>query len=170
MLFPALHVLTEMKDASWIFEAWFRKEARDLFAKMDTDGIEHVLRNLLVLDKIDYDAEEVLYGLGQRNPERVMRFLIERIAIEAKNQSDNEARDFDAIPFEFYKLQELLSKIPGAAVRSVLEQYRTDATLFAYRGATLLRNIFPEFSESLRRKCCNWSERGAIAIWNSCLG
>lgn len=147
LLFPALDVLTKMKDASWIFETWFRKEARDLFAKMDADGIEHVLRNLLALDKIDYHAEEVLYGLGQRNPERVMRFLIERIVIEAKTRSNNEARDFDAIPFEFHKLQELLSKIPGTAVRGVLEQYRTDATLFTYQCAKLLKNIFPKFPE-----------------------
>lgn len=147
LFFPALDVLTEMKDASWIFEAWFRKEARNLFAGMDADGMEHVLRNLLVLDKIEYHAEEVLYGFGQRNPERVMRFLIERIVIEAQTRSNNGARDFDAIPFEFYKLQELLSKIPGTAVRTVLEQYRTDATLFTYRGAVLLKNIFPRFSE-----------------------
>lgn len=136
-----------MKDASWIFEAWFRKEARNLFAEMDNDGIEHVLRNLLVLDKIDYHAEEVLCSLAQRNPERVMGFLIERIGIEAQIRSHNGARDFDAIPFEFHKLQGHLSKIPGTAVRGVLEQYRADATLFVYRGATLLKNIFPGFSE-----------------------
>jgi len=107
LLFPALDVLTEMKDASWIFEVWFRKEARNLFTGMDTDRIEHVLRNLLVLDKIDYHAEEVLLGLGQRHPERVIRFLIERIVIEAQTRSNNGARDFEAIPFEFHKLQEL---------------------------------------------------------------
>jgi len=38
LLFPALDVLTEMKDASWIFEVWFRKEARNLFTGMDTIG------------------------------------------------------------------------------------------------------------------------------------
>jgi hypothetical protein len=147
LLYPALDVLTALKNASWIFEVWFRKEARNLFAGMDADGVEHVLRNLLVLDKIDYHAEEVLYSFAQRSPERVMRFLIERIAIEAQTRSNEGSRDFDAIPFEFHKLQELLSKIPGSVVRSVLEHYRADDTLFAYRGATLLKNIFPTLSE-----------------------
>lgn len=145
LFFPALDVLTEIKDANWIFEAWFRKETKNLFTEVDAEGIEHLLRNLLMLNSIDYHAEEVLCSLAQRNPERVIRFLIERIAIEARPRSNNDARDFDAIPFEFHKLQELLSKIPGTAVRSVLEQYRADATLFTYRGAALLKNIFPKF-------------------------
>ena len=72
-----------------------------------------------------------------------MRILIERIASEAQTRANKGAREFEAIPFEFHKLQELLSKIPGTAVRSVLEQYHADATLFAYRGARLLKNIFP---------------------------
>lgn len=147
LVYPALDISTAMSDASWIFEAWFRKEARDLFGAIDADGIEHVLRNLLALDKIDYHAEEVLYSLAQRNPERVMRFLIDRIAIEAQTSSKEGMRDFEAIPFEFHKLHELLSKIPGTAVRSVLQQFRADPTLFAYRGATLLKNIFPRFSD-----------------------
>jgi len=134
------------------------------------DRIEHVLRNLLVLDKIDYHAEEVLLGLGQRHPERVIRFLIERIVIEAQTRSNNGARDFEAIPFEFHKLQELLSQIPKTAVRSVLEQYRTDATLFAYRGAVLLKNIFPRFSEEFESELLQLVRKGPMAIWNSCLG
>ncbi len=147
LLLPALDVLTEMQDATWIVEAWFRKEARDLFARMHADAIEHVLRNLIVLDNIDYHAEELLCSLAQRNPERIIRFLIERLAIEARFQADEGGRDFDAIPFKFHKLQEPLSKIPVSAVRAVREQYRVDPTLFAYRGARLLKNIFPTFSE-----------------------
>ena len=170
LLFPALEVLTEMNDARWIFEAWFRKEAKDLFAKMDTDGIEHFLRNLLVLDKIDFHAEEVLYSLGQQNPERVMRFLIERIAIEANTRSNNEVRDFEAFPFELYKLKELLSKIPRTAVRSALEQYQTDATLFAYRGARLLRNIFPEFSEEFEAEILQLVREGSESNLEFVLG
>ncbi|MGE3848905.1 MAG: hypothetical protein AB7I01_18655 [Gammaproteobacteria bacterium] len=155
LFYPAVDQLTEMKNASWIFEAWFRQEARDLFAEMDAKGMECVLRNLLVLDKIDYHAEEVLHSLAQRGAGRVVQFLIERIRIEAQTRSREGSRDFDAIPFEFHKLQDVLSKNPGSVVRSVLDQYRTDNTLFAYRGATLLKNIFPtiskEFEEELLR-------------------
>jgi hypothetical protein len=149
LLYPALDVLTAKRDGSWISDAWFRKEARRLFAEINADGIEHVLRNLLVLDKIDYHAEEVLFSLAQRVPERVLKLLIQRITVEVQTQSDSGTRDFQAIPFEFHKLQEPLSKIPRSVVRSVLDQCRTDDTLFAYRGGALLKNIFPGFSEEL---------------------
>ena len=169
LLFPALDVLTELRDANWISEAWFRKEARNFFAEVDAEGLEHVLRNLLVLDSIDYHAEEVLCSFAKRNPERVMRFLIERIAIEAQPPS-NGARDFDAIPFEFHKLHELLSKIPGTAVRSVLEQYRADATLFTYRGGTLLKIIFPRFSEEFEAELLQLVREGGDSNLEFVLG
>jgi hypothetical protein len=146
LFFPALSVLTGLKDASWIFEAWFRKEARDLFATMDNDEVDHVLGNLILLPEIDYHAEEVLFSFAQRNPEQVVRFLMDRVAIELEQRSDDDRRSYSAIPFELYKLQEPLSKIPEAAVRNVLEQFRVDSTLFTYFGARLLKNIFPTFS------------------------
>jgi hypothetical protein len=170
LLLRALDVLTKLKDAQWIFEVWYRKEASHLFAVMDTDGIEHVFRNLLVLNSIDYQAEEVLYDIAQRFPERVIRFLTERIAIEAQSQSNNDASDFDAIPFEFHKLEEPLSKIPGAAVRSVLEQYRADPTLFAYRGAVLLKNIFPTFSEEFEAELLQLVREGGESNLEFVLG
>ncbi len=147
VLFCALDVLTEMKDASWIIDAWFRKEAKEMFSKMDSEGAEKFLRNLIVLDKIDYHAEEILYSLGQKNPERILHFLIERIEIEVGYRSCENERIFDAIPFEFNKLHELLSKIPEVVVRSVLEQYRADSAIFGYRSAKLLKSIFSDFSE-----------------------
>jgi len=147
LLYPALEVLTSQKDASWIFDAWFRKEARQLFAKLDAEGVEHVFRNLMMLTKIDYHAEEVLSLIAQREPERVMDFLCQRLALESKERSDDGTREFQAIPFEFHKLQESLSKIARVAVHAVLKQFRLDASLFTYRGATLLKNIFPNFSE-----------------------
>lgn len=161
LLYPALGVLTAWKDASWIFEAWFRKETRDLFAAIDVDGMEHVLRNLQVLNKIDYHAEEVLYVLAQRNPERVMGFLIGRMAVDAQTPPDNGEQDFEAVPFEFHKLQELLSKIPRAAVRGVLEQFRSDTNLFVYRGARLLKDIFPRFSEEFEAELLQLVREGS---------
>jgi len=145
LLFPALDVLTEVGDARWIFEAWFRKEAKRLFAQMDSDGLERVLRNLRVLNKIDFHAEEVLYGLAQRAPDRVMRFLVERITAEQQSRSKISDRSFEAIPFGFNKLQEPLSRIPGTVVRTMLEHYDADPSLFTYRGGRLLKNIFPKF-------------------------
>jgi hypothetical protein len=148
LFFPALDILTRMNDASWIFEAWFRNEARNLIGTLDREESDRVLRNLLVLPEIDYHAEELLFGLSLKNPEHVCQFFVERIGKEQEQPSDMSSRPFHAIPFEFSKLQQSLSQTPEFAVRSVLEQFRRDATLFAFRGARLLKNIFPSFSES----------------------
>ena len=170
LLYPALDVLTALKNSSWIFDAWFRKEARNLFAGMDPGGVEHVLRNLLVIDEIDYHVEEVIYTFAQQNPERIMRFLIERIAIEAQTRSAEGSRNFKAIPFELHKLHEVLSKIPGTVVRSVLEQYHADDTLFAYRGATLLKNIFPKLSETFEAELLQLVREGGESNQEFVLG
>jgi len=55
-------------------------------------------------------------------------------------------------------------------VRSVLEQYRTDATLFAYRGATLLKNIFPEFSEEFEAEMLQLVREGGDSNLKFVLG
>jgi hypothetical protein len=143
LLFQALDVLTQEKDASWIYEAWFRGEARQLFADLDKDGLEHVLANLHVLPKIEYHAEELLSVIAQREPESVIQFFCQRISSE--DVQGKRLAEFEGVPFQFHTLQEPLSKVPGAAVRAVLDLFRADASLFAFRGARLLANIFPNF-------------------------
>lgn len=170
LLFPALDVLTGMRDANWIFEAWFRKEVKHLFVGMDAVGIEHVLRNLLVLDSINYYAEEVLDSLAQQSPEQVMRFLIARIALEARMRPDDVHRDFEAVPHGFHRLDKVLAKIPGPAVGLVLEQYRDDATLFTYRGAKLLKDIFPTMSEEFEAELLQLVREGGDSNLEFVLG
>jgi hypothetical protein len=74
-----LEVLTREKDASWVHEAWFRREAEQLFAELDLEELDLVLRNLRVLRKIEYHAEEVLFFIAQRAPEKVIKFFCQRI-------------------------------------------------------------------------------------------
>jgi hypothetical protein len=146
LLFRALDVLAQERDASWIYEAWFRGEARQLFAELENEETDHVLRNLRVLPKIEYHAEEVLALIAERAPESVIEFFCERINREPEEEKGIRAAEFEAVPFEFHKLQEPLSRVPSAAVRIVLAQFRGDESLFAFRGARFLHNIFPKFS------------------------
>ena len=67
--------------------------------------------------------------------------------MESQERQGISADEFDAVPFEFHKLQEPLSRIPAKAIRCVFEQFQSDASLFEFRGARLLKNIFPNFSE-----------------------
>jgi len=147
LFLPAIDLLTQEKDASWIFEAWYRKDAVELFEKLGPEIDVRVLRNLIVLPKIDYQAEEVLSRIARRAPESIVDFFCERIADNSQGRENVGAGEFEAIPFGFDKLQEPLSEIPESAVRRVYELYKADTELLEFRGARLLTNIFPNFSE-----------------------
>src|SRR5205807_9907687 len=73
----------------------------------------------------------------------VIQFFCQRLSSE--DAQGKHLTEFEALPFQFHKLQEALSKVPGAAVHAALDLFRADASLFAFRGARLLANIFPNF-------------------------
>jgi hypothetical protein len=80
--------------------------------------MDRVLRNLVHLKEIDYHAEEILYLLAEKDPERVLYFLCQRLAVHSQGEEGADHL-FDAIPFELHKLNGPLSKIPREAVNAV---------------------------------------------------
>lgn len=154
LFLPALRALTERSNADWIHEVWFRREARAFFEALDSDSIDEVLKNLLSLKKLDYQAEEILYLVASKRPEKVIQFLCERLN-SASTGSAKSRRTFDAIPFELHKLQEPLSKCPRTMVRAVRKTYDGNYGLFIHRGAHLLRVIFPTFPEPFEAELIN---------------
>jgi hypothetical protein len=145
LLFPAVQFLTQQQDASWVGEVWYRREAREVFASLESDGLKVILDNLTALPKIEYHAEEVLFLIAERAPEEVIDFFVRRMSMDKRADQKSE-REFEAIPYEFHKLQAPLSKVAHAAVGKVREYFASDRYLFEFRGARLLRNIFPESS------------------------
>lgn len=146
---PALEKLTEHKNSGWIFGFWFRKQRADILNNMNTSEHKTILDNLFLLDKIDYHAEEILCEIAKQSPELVLRFFCKRLAKEIEKGIHN---NYDAIPYEFHKISEPLSKIPDMAVDIVKEMYDGNYGLFIYRGAKLIKNIFPDFPIELQRK------------------
>lgn len=144
LFLPALAILTRESDAGWIFDAWYRREIRDLLSHLDEKNVEIILQNLKSLPKIDYHADEVLGVIAGRSPEAVIAFFCDRIHLDSERRA-TRAQEFEAVPFEFHKLREPLSRVPGAAVRSVRASFENNGELFRFRGARLLKNIFPMF-------------------------
>jgi hypothetical protein len=169
LFLPALAVLTREADAAWIFDAWFRREVREVLARLDERSINLVLQNLRSLVKIDYHAEEVLRVIAERNPEAVVAFLCDRIDLERETRA-TRAREFEAIPFEFHKLLEPLSRVPGVAVRRVRELFAKDSSLFAFRGARLLKSIFPRFSPEFETELLELVREGGEQNYRFVLG
>jgi len=148
LFFPSLEFLTDRSNPEWIFDFWFRRQARSVVGDLDEAGFKLLLNNLALIDKIDYHAEEILYLIAGKAPGLVLDFLCNRLTWEARNRETRP--DFEAIPFAWHKLNEPLSKRPKDAVQAVRGQYDGDFGMFAFRGARLLKNIFPEFPLEFR--------------------
>lgn len=145
---PAIQFLTAQNDYRWIFNFWFRKERNAIIEAVPVDGIASILENLFLLPKIDYQAEEVLCQLAEQAPQQVLEFFIKRIDTE---KSKDFGSEFEAIPYSFYRLAEPLSKIPTIAVNLLRQKYDGGYGVFIYRGAKLLKNIFPQFHDELEK-------------------
>lgn len=154
---PAIRWLTEQGDCRWIFNFWYRRERKAVIAAMPEEGITIILDNLFLLPSIDHQAEEILCQLAETSPEAVLQFFINRIS---KEKDDGRQDDFEAVPFSFYKLAEPLSKIPETAANVLREQYDGNYGMFIYRGAKLLKNIFPQFHADLEKALVQIAHKG----------
>jgi hypothetical protein len=153
---PALEILTDRSNVNWILDFWFRRETRAVINNLREHHLDLILRNLLVLERIDYHAEEILYLIAQKAPEKVLQFLCQRLA----TYSQNRKSVFDAVPYTLHKLNEPLSKLPREAVRIVREQYDGNYSMFIYRGARLLKIIFPQFPSEFEAELINLVRAG----------
>lgn len=158
LFMPALEVLTDRGSPQWIFDLWFRREARVVIGNLNDHGTDLVLRNLMALEKIDYHAEEILYLIAQRMPQKVLKFLCQRLSAEEKGETKHKT--YDAIPFTLHKLDKPLAAIPKEAVRIVRAQYDGDFGMFVFRGAHLLKTIFPQFSPEFENELLSLVEEG----------
>jgi hypothetical protein len=112
--------------------------------------VDIVLKNLLLLEKIDYHAEEVLVSIAQAYPEKVMEFLGVRLSTE--KEDGKVVGTFDAIPYGFHRINKPLSSHPDLVVDTVSSWYHDDYIFFSFRGGRLIRNIFTPFSEAIENK------------------
>jgi hypothetical protein len=106
-----------------------------------------ILTSLATLRRIDYHAERLLKVTAIKHPEKVFRFLFDRLHREEKHSSAARQR-FEAIPYELHELREPLAQIPAVAVRMVREQYDGDYSRLIHGGARLLKIVFPDFPDT----------------------
>jgi len=159
LMLPAIELLTKRSNSDWIFDNWFRREMKEVLASVGPHAIEVILRNLTHLRELDYHSEELLYIIGQRAPDKVLEYLCARLDSHFHG-ADQISSVFNAIPYEFHKLNEPLSKVSEIAVRMVRERYAGDYSNFMYGGARLLTNIFPNFSDKFEAELLKLVQQG----------
>lgn len=146
----ALTFLNDRKDPSWVSGAWFL-EATKFYEELNLERTAQLLGNLVYLRQVDYQAESVLVRLAERQLEAVWDYFGTRLAKESTE--GEEEKHFEAVPFKFNGLEEVLSKDPQLAISKGLSWFAQDQGLFQYRGGRLLSNTFPnctpEFAAAL---------------------
>ena len=145
---PALKILTEHNNSGWIFGFWYREQRKEILAALELTEHQIFLDNLLEINEINYDVEEILCEIAEQSPELVLQFFCKRLTKEGENIGSN----YDAIPFSFHKLSEPLSKIPEQVVDVILGTYDDDHVMFIYKGARLIKMIFPGFPKPFEKK------------------
>lgn len=133
---------SQFKLSDWVFDIWYRKQLSILIPAFTDNQIDLIITNLLSLKEINYHAEEILNLIAIYRPTKVIDFLCARLESEASES------DFEAIPFELFKLDKPLSTHPNYLLEAVFKLYRNDSYLFQFKGARLGRVVFKEIQSS----------------------
>jgi len=149
----ALRELTALGDSRWVSDIWYRGETKEAVAQLTTSERQEVLKSLRFLPRIDYQAEDVLADIAEREPGDVVDFLCARVyepdeGARAAAQDDGDS--YEELPQQFHSLHEPLAANAPMVVQRVFDWYRKDPSHIQYRGAKLLQLVFPEFPETFQ--------------------
>ena len=154
----AIRELTVLRDSRWVSDIWYRKEVAKVVAELDSTERQQVLKNLRFLPQIEYQAEDVLAVIAEREPSAVIDYLCARVYEpdeNARKAAEESGDSYEELPYHFHALHEKLAANASMLVQRVFEWYLKDSSLFLYRGARLLRLVFPDFPETFQVSLVN---------------
>ncbi len=163
-----LREVAKRNDARWANVFWFSRDFAKLVRAMEPIERTEVLASLLPLAKIDYQAEEILYALGQDNPQVLLDFLMERVHQEDTRNDDSsdyildDGDRFEAIPYQLSKLDKLLVVVPEKLLSEVRRFFKAEnGSMFAYSSsARLIKAVFPSFDNKFQGELRTYIKEG----------
>lgn len=149
LLLPAVKALDDLGEHRWPNAIWGGRENTAIYALTEAQS-EELLEALLHIPRIDWREEEILKAIARVRPKLVVDFFGNRLDIKHERK-----KDYSAVPFQFYHLQEQLLKEPAYVVDMATAWFRDDPSLFMYRGGKVVSNVFanawPQLEQELRR-------------------
>lgn len=163
--------LAKRNDARWASVVWFSRDFRKLVEAMEPDERNEVLASMASLKEVNYQAEEVLYAIGQHDKQAVLRYLMERVRseqIRAKRRRDAETVEegrIEAIPDTLHVLNKLLAENPEALLSALRQEFKAEfAGMFPYYGSgRLIKGAFPAFETPLQNQLLPYIQLGQPA-------
>ncbi len=129
--------LTRLQNYWWINNVWYQKES--IIEKLSENDFDAILNNLLLVPNIDYHTEAILRTVAKKRPLKTIKFFEKRVSIQSKKKRKDE---YDAIPYNFHKLNLILQKHGKVIIPEVLKWFKKKNWLFNWDGGHFLKNIY----------------------------
>ncbi len=149
--------LTALKDTDWASQCGFFAQKGGFPNSLTGSERKVVFTNLLQAREIDYGTEEMLEQVGKADYRGLVNFFGRRLEIE---EGLGPRSDYSAIPFKFHNLDKVLSKHPDVLFSKILGWYDGNYSMFIFKGAKLLANSFPTFTDELEVELVKQVEDG----------
>ncbi len=117
----------------------------DIVKDLSKEDFEIILANLVNKSDIGYDTEKILLPLGQKYPERIIKFFHQRVTIRKSGSNL-----IDSVPFSFQLLKEPLSKNIEKVVPNIMEWLKEEDWKYKWEAGHLINIIFPIIDDKLK--------------------
>ncbi len=148
---------------------WHSREFRSLIKDVEPSERAELLAALGSLKEIDYQAEEILTSIAKHDPQAVNTHLVGRLekARQFKeNHPESSAFDkerYEAIPYQLHKLHKVLADEPEAVITALRKDFEAEEpAFFQFRGARLIKGIFPDFGGPLESHLRKLADGGSL--------
>lgn len=157
----ALRELTKHDNVNWANAVWYNRDFRSLISTMNPSERAEILTSLEKVAELSFQAVEVLSTIAEFDIQSIIDFFNARLKREragrGKDYGANKEDEvclvdtkFEAIPYELHKLDKQLTKVPDRLLLAMQHDFEEeDHSLFTYRGARLIKAVFPAFGEPL---------------------
>ena len=166
LFLECINYFTANKDARWLNHAWIFVHKTKLFDQLSADEVANVLDNLIYRPKIDYHDETLLEVFAKEDPNAVIKYFDSRL-IYGREIDEDESEvayidQYEPVPFDFQKLNTVLSTQPQLMLDYSIKWYCESKTLFSFRGGRFVSNVFVEVTTDFRDKLIAHVKSGNI--------
>lgn len=143
----ALRHLGRKGDLRWVsaFTEAPRPERSSLLLALTESEARELLSFLIPYPRIEYRVEDLIAALAKTWPGAVIEFFGNRLRYERTEPRSQ----YDAVPFRFHSVNTALAGHLELILDGARAWFETDRGLFEYRGAQLIKNVYPGFSDRL---------------------
>lgn len=147
--------LVKEESQGWLGYLPYR--AKGLFQALSKREWKEILNVLVPASSVGDELEELLKHVADGSPELLIDFFRKRALYHASGSGRRKNRDdmaysYDAIPFQFHRIQSALSMHAGAVVPMILRWYSRKDWRMWWDASHLINIIFPAFDPILERE------------------